>query len=386
MAFSVYVHVPFCRTRCRYCAFYSGEPVALLEDYPRLVEAEIDIAQRSGSPRGPARTVYFGGGTPSLLPPEGASRILRAVERAWGIEPDAEVSMEINPGGSTDLPALRAAGVTRASVGVQCLDDGLLAFLGRSHTAHEARSAVDRAIQTGFSSVGVDLLYGIPGLGPRVLAQWAGELADLGTSHVSAYSLEIHEGTSLASEGFEPASSDEEEAQWLVLCQELEARGLGIYEVSNFARPGAQCRHNHSYWNGTAYLGLGPGAHSFAPERGAWGERSWNAAGMAAYGAHLRRGAAPPGGRETLDREQAFLETLFLSLRRAEPIDVSSVESAFGLDPGGLDFAFHRMSEHGYARGETARAYVPTPEGMRRADGLATWICSRISFGANGPS
>jgi oxygen-independent coproporphyrinogen-3 oxidase len=273
---------------------------------------------------------------------------------------------------------LRSAGVTRLSIGVQCLDDQLLSVLGRSHTAADARTTVEKATRIGFASVGVDILYGIPGLRTSELSRWIQELAGLGVRHFSAYSLELHPGTPLADEGFMPAEPLEEEAHWLTLTEEFARAGFEIYEVSNFACPDSRCRHNLAYWNRSAYLGLGPGAHSFDPESRPWGGRSWNAPDLTRYGKHLRRGCLPPGDGETLDREQALLEALFLALRRAEPLDGESLCREFSLDESLCGKTLGALQGQGYGRVGSGGTYVPTLSGLRRADGLALQVHDRL--------
>jgi oxygen-independent coproporphyrinogen-3 oxidase len=382
MSFSVYVHVPFCESRCAYCSFYSGEPVEHVRAYVDLVCKEIELRGRSGQPTGPVATLYFGGGTPSLLGARGVHRIVEAVDTEWGLEADAEISLETNPSVAVDFAGLVAAGVTRLSLGVQCFNDGLLAVLGRSHRTAEARTVLARAAQSGFASVAVDLLYGLPGLRGCDLGGWVQALADLGVAHVSAYSLEVHAGTPLEEAvnrgAFHPPDPAEEDAQWGLLGDCLERAGYRVYEVSNFARPGFQCRHSLSYWQGLPYLGLGPGAHGFEPNSGPWGCRFWNDSDLASYRDQLRQGRMPAGGREWLTQEQAVLEALFLTLRQTETIAAGSFCRRYAVDRDSLDSAFGTLREQGLLREAAPGGYSPTPDGLRRADGLALWIHARL--------
>lgn len=373
MAHALYVHVPFCRSRCAYCGFYTGEPLERLAEFPALVGAEARLRGPGSRGRGPLTSVYLGGGTPSLLGPEGVARVLEAARDTWGVTQTAEVAVETNPAAGTDLGALRGAGVTRLSVGVQALDDRVLAALGRSHDAPQARRTLEEASRAGFAGVSADLLYGLPGLPPQALGAWARELAGRGVCHVSAYSLELHPGTPLAEAvaagRARPCGADEEEAQWEALLEALTGEGFEAYEVSNFARPGAWSRHNQAYWDGSPYVGLGPGAHGYDPEAGPWGTRWWNAPGLAGYQENLAAGELPPGGRETLGRKEALLEVLFLALRRTDPMDLDAMEARFALPPG-------RAARAGVALGERGlldRAGRPTLAALRRADGLALW-------------
>jgi oxygen-independent coproporphyrinogen III oxidase len=378
MAFGLYVHVPFCRSRCAYCSFYSGEPLDLLAAYPGWVEAEAHMRGKGTSGQGPLTSVYIGGGSPSLLAAAGISRLLGAARSAWGVSADAEITLEVNPGSGADLPALRGVGVNRLSVGVQALDDRLLGLLGRCHTAAQARRTIEEAVRAGFPQVSADLLYGLPALRSEALREWVRELAALGVSHISAYSLELHPGTSLAeavAAGRVPAcGAEEEEWQWGELTGALGAEEYEAYEVSNFARQGSQCRHNCAYWDGSPYVGLGPGAHGYDPAHGQWGSRRWNAPGLRAYRDSVLAGELPPGERETLGREEALLEALFLSFRRAAPLDHGALSSRFGLDPRRLAAILEDLEADGLVHRLAGAPWAPTPSALRRADGLALWV------------
>ena len=343
--------------------------------FPDRVAREAAMRRQAWS--GPVATVYLGGGTPSLLGPAGIGRILGAVNRTWALDPGAEVTVEVNPGAGADLEGLAAAGVSRVSVGVQALDDRVLQRLGRGHTAREALGCVERAAGVGFRGISVDLLLGFPGLAPREPAAWARELVAAGADHVSAYSLEVHPGTPLArlaeQGSWRPASEHEEEAQWARLVEALEAEGLQEYEVSNFARPGAECRHNRAYWEGRAYVGLGPGAHGYDPGAGPWGERRWNLPGLAGYARAVDAGRPPPGGLERLDRGQALMERLFLWLRRPLPWDPGAWEP-LGLTRADLEAHVGPLLEAGLLDGDLR----PTRTGRRRADGLTLWLWERL--------
>lgn len=378
MSSSLYIHVPFCLSRCRYCAFYSGEALARLGGYAELLRTEIAVRCRTGLFPGPVDTVYFGGGTPSLLEPGAVAAILAAVDRAWGIARGAEVSLEVNPVPGPDFDGLRAAGVTRLSVGVQSLDDSLLSFLGRGHTARDAVRCVAAAAKAGVESLGVDLLYGLPQTDARTLDRSLSVLVDLGASHVSAYCLELHPGTLLAGTPGFPVPEEEEQSQWEALEAAARRRGLEGYEISNFALPGFQCRHSLAYWSGDPYLGLGPGAHGFAPHIGAWGERSWNAPDLCSYRVGLAEGRLPPGGNERLQQPEALLEALFLALRQARPVDTRRLRRSFRLDPSAVERCFAMLGSQGYAREVERHVWAPTRDGMRRADGLAAWIHDRL--------
>ncbi len=372
---AVYVHVPFCRSRCAYCAFYTGEDLRRVPDYLRAVALEAGLRAASAGTR--AATVYVGGGTPSVLRPAELAGLLEAVRRAWEPDREAEITVEVNPGAGADFRGLRAAGFNRVSVGVQALDDPLLALLGRPHTAAQARDAVEAARRAGFDRVSADLLVGVPGVPPIRVAEWVRTLVAAGADHVSVYALELHPGTELhdrAERGaWSPPAEREEEAQWLAAADALEASGLPLYEVSNFARPGAACRHNLAYWEGRPYVGLGPGAHSYDPAGGPWGTRRWNRPGLGAYVRALKQGHPPPGGSERLTREQALLEALFLWLRRPLPW-TEGAWWRFGVDAR----TFRDLLDPLVDQGDLDETLAPTRQGMRRADGLAGWLWERL--------
>lgn len=380
MPCALYVHVPFCRSRCAYCGFYSGEPLALLGDYPAWVEAEAHL-RGEGFPSPKALTsIYLGGGTPALLGAGGISTVLEAARRVWGVSGSAEVTVETNPGEAADFGAWRGVGVNRLSVGVQALDNRVLGVLGRCHSADEARRTLAEAVRAGIPQVSADLLYGVPTLQPEALGKWVRELSVLGVSHISAYSLELHSGTPLAeavAAGRVPAcGAEEEERQWEAIAEALSVEGYDAYEVSNFARPGSHSRHNCAYWDGSPYLGLGPGAHGYSPSAGPWGTRWWNEPGLGAYRDSVLAGKCPPGGREALSREAALLETLFLSLRRAAPRALGVLATRFGLPPAREREMVARLENAGLvgrSGPESPESWIPTPGALRRADGLALW-------------
>ena len=381
MSWGVYLHLPFCRSRCRYCAFYSGEPLHLLPELVRQLETEVRL-RRDTVPDQPVGSVYFGGGTPGLLAPEQVAAVLAAIECYWGLLPEVEVTLEVNPGDVLPWYALRAAGITRLSVGVQALENALLRRLGRRHTAEQARVAVREAAAAGFSGVSADLMVGLSGLTPGMLSEWVTDLARDGANHLSVYGLELHPGTELTEEvatgRFRPASDQLEERQYQAVERTGARQGFDLYEVSNFARPGHQCRHNLNYWTRGAYLGLGPGAHSYLPERGTWGSRFWNDPDLGAYLNALRSGRLPPSGGEGLTREQALLEQLFLDLRRPGAISLPQLAARFVLSPETCVQVFREISVKGFFRMETDGLATPTRAAMRRADGLALAIQERL--------
>ncbi|GEM_PF-1733838 len=374
---SAYVHVPFCRSRCRYCAFYSGEPLDLRDTYLRGVESE---ARAWGAGSGALDTVYVGGGTPPTLGAAGLGRIVDALARARGIARDAELTVEVNPGQGVRPADLRVVGFTRISVGVQTLDEGWLARLGRGHGPDAALACLEACRRAGFATVSADLILGLPGLDPAAAADWAEGCVGAGADHLSVYLLEIHPGTPLALDAaagrFRPASAGEAVAQWEAVAERLELLGLAAYEVSNFAPPGVRCRHNQRYWDQEAHRGLGPGAHSFDPGAGPWGTRWENRPDLLAWVRAAAAGRAPPRRVDRRTRDGAVLETLFLWARRPVPWPTAALE-ALGVDAARAKPLLACLE----AAGDLTPSGRPTAQGMLRADGIARWLWERLVSG-----
>jgi oxygen-independent coproporphyrinogen-3 oxidase len=318
--FGIYVHAPYCRAKCPYCDFN----VAIhREDRipPFLAALDAELARHAALPwagRVPAGSLFLGGGTPSLLPPEAVGALIAGARRGLGLAADAEVTLEANPEGldARRLADFRAAGVTRLSLGVQALDDALLRRLGRTHSAEDARRALRAARAAGFRSVSADLLYACPG---QDLATWAATLDEVlatGLEHLSAYALTLEPATPFGRRP--PAGLPDEDlavAQFEALCDRAARAGLERYEVSNFARPGHRSRHNLLYWRREDYVGLGPGAHGglgalrYANERS---QTRWRAAVLA--------GRWPIERWEHLSPRQVAAERIVLGLRLAEGV------------------------------------------------------------------
>ncbi|MEU4393100.1 radical SAM family heme chaperone HemW [Kribbella sp. NPDC023855] len=330
--FGFYLHVPFCAARCGYCDFNTytakelggGGSQAL---YAESAVAEVRLARQVlGGLDRPVDTVFFGGGTPTLLPAEDLGRMLAAVRDEFGLAPDAEVTTEANPE-SVDpayLEAIRAAGFNRVSFGMQSATPHVLQILDRKHTPGRALEAVKEATAAGFEHVNLDLIYGTPG---ESLEDWRVSLESALSAepdHVSAYALIVEDGTQLARRvrrGELPMPDDDDLADKYVLADDLlTTAGLGWYEVSNWARTTeARCRHNELYWRGDTWWGIGPGAHSHVG-----GVRWWNVKHPTAYAERLAAGDSPAYARETLDDETRRVERVLLEIRLSEglPVDV----------------------------------------------------------------
>jgi oxygen-independent coproporphyrinogen-3 oxidase len=314
----VYVHVPFCASRCDYCDF------ATWTDRGHLIGEYVDACARDLERRAlpPAVTVFFGGGTPSLIDAEQLVRILDAIPRV----PDAEVTVECNPD-SVDrakLEAYAAAGVNRVSFGVQSMRTHVLAMLGRTHDPASVARAVHAARDAGITRINVDLIYGSPG---ESVDDWRATLEGalaLAPSHVSAYALTVEPGTPLGravAEGTRRAPDDDDQAVKYELADEvLHAAGFDWYEISNWARPGDECRHNLLYWRQGEYAGIGCAAHGHALAADGWARRSWNLRTPERYVAAIAAGETPEAGHELLDPSSRAGERLMLELRTRDGI------------------------------------------------------------------
>ena len=344
--FGLYVHIPFCSVRCGYCDFntYTATELgggASQAAYGGTAAEEVRFAARaltaSGLPSRPLKTVFFGGGTPTLLPAEDLAGILKTAIDAWGLEPGAEVTTEANPDSVTpqSLQLLADAGFTRVSFGMQSAVPHVLAVLDRTHTPSRVPEAVKWARDAGLN-VSVDLIYGTPG---ESLEDWkvsVNEALSYEPDHISAYALIIEEGTKLAARmrrGEVPPIDDDDHADKYLMADEMmAAAGLSWYEVSNWARtPADQCRHNLAYWRSDDWWGIGPGAHSHAG-----GVRWWNAKHPTAYAQRIGAGESPAVGRETLDAETRYVEDIMLRTRLAEGLELSRLKASGRLAVAGL--------------------------------------------------
>jgi len=326
--FGMYLHVPFCSVRCGYCDFNTYTATELggggsQAAYAGTAAAEVRFAAGVlGDAVRPASTIFFGGGTPTLLPSADLALMLSAVRDEFGITPDAEVTTEANPDSVTpeSLLALREAGFTRVSFGMQSAVPGVLAVLERTHDPARVPLAVRWAREAGLD-VSLDLIYGTPGESAQDWSTSLDAALAAGPDHVSAYSLIVEEGTRLATRvrrGELPMPDDDALADAYVAADDrLSAAGLTAYEVSNWARDdAARCRHNLAYWRGHDWWGVGPGAHSHVA-----GLRWWNVKHPAAYAARLAAGESPAAGRELLDVDQRRVERVLLELRLAEGLE-----------------------------------------------------------------
>lgn len=329
---SIYVHFPWCLAKCPYCDFVSYATDRSTIDHRGYADAVIREATLRAEPGLRIDSIFFGGGTPSLWEPTELGRVLRRFFELFETGSDVEVTVECNPT-SLDRDRARAlldAGVNRLSIGTQSLRADQLKFLGRLHDAPGARNAVADALAAGAPRVSTDLIFGLPGQTPEDAREQALALADSGISHLSCYQLTIEPGTQFGERkkrGLLPLAEDAAVADaFLAIDEALEARGFAHYEISNYARPGQEARHNVAYWRGDAYVGLGCGAYGFL-RRGAGGVRYRNPVLPDAY----VRGDA--SSEEPLDAEALLRERIMLGLRMAAGLDLTAAGKDLGADP-----------------------------------------------------
>lgn len=318
---SLYIHIPFCKKLCGYCDFF--KTVALTHKGAVLRRMAEEMVERATMLEGTVlKTIYFGGGTPTVCTPEEIGSLLATAARLFDCSEVEEVTVEANPDDLTEeyLRGLREVGINRLSIGIQSFRDADLEFMNRRHDAWQAVEAVQRARNVGFDNISIDLIYGLP---TATLEEWrcvVESAAALGVEHISAYHLTIEERTPFGKKGVCTTPEEISDKEYEVLCEVLQKAGYDHYEISNFALPGRRSKHNSAYWRGTPYLGLGPGAHSFDGKS----IRSWNVPSIKSY----LDGVAPES--ETLSVTERYEEVVMVSLRTADGVDLVRLEELFG--------------------------------------------------------
>ena len=367
-AAGLYVHVPFCRSKCPYCHFYSTTSLDLIPEWLEAVKKEALFYQGLFSS---FDTVYFGGGTPSLLSPAALGGLVECFQNRFGLSEDCEITLEANPGDLDTKTAreIRKTGINRLSLGVQSFSEEDLMFLGRRHRVPEAVQAIEAGRAAGFENLGIDLIFGLPG---QTGVRWQKGLAfalSFEPEHLSAYQLTPEEGTPLGKDvarGRVRMWGEEESVRsFLETSRILESRGYLHYEVSNFARgEGRISRHNRKYWQQVPYLGLGPSAHSFQNRR-----RWWNPASLEEYLDRIGGGQRPAADEELLSLDQLRLESLMLGFRNREGVSVGQLR----LNPAGR--AVLAELEASRKLNRQNNRLIPTPRGYLLADRLPLFFC-----------
>lgn len=323
---TLYLHIPFCKRICSYCDFYKVGATALL---PATVEAlHREMEQRKDYIEDKRLTsIYFGGGTPSLLHPTDIERLIAKARSLFDCSAVEEITIEANPDDLTEeyVEALAKTSVNRVSLGIQSFDDEILRFMNRRHSAEEAKAAVGRLRRAGIENISIDLIFGVAGFGRERLHRSLEEAIALDVEHISAYHLTIEERTKLGlmlhKGEYQPLTDEESEEEYLIVHRALTRAGYEHYEVSNYAREGYRAKHNSAYWTGVEYLGLGPGAHSFSGDN-----RTWCTSTAKEYAEGVMRYED-----EQLTDVDHLNEYVMISLRRVEGIDLRFIEERFGI-------------------------------------------------------
>ena len=372
----LYTHIPFCLKKCNYCSFYSVTDTGRIDAFVSALLREMQEYGDFAS----FESVYFGGGTPSLLGIPYIEKIVTGIHRNFSIAHNSEWTIEANPGDldETRCRALRDLGFNRINIGIQSLDDGILSFLGRRHTREAAIKSVRAARSAGFGNMGLDMIYGIPGQDADACLEDLRELAAMAPEHLSCYQLSLESGTPLFNDfqkgAFTKLDQDTEFEYFMRISDLLTDTGYTHYEVSNYAlKPEFRSRHNRKYWDHTPYLGLGPAAHSFDGSH-----RRWNHSSVEAYCSDLSDGKRPIEKQESLGIAEMRLETLCLNLRTIEGLSITEFEERYGEGSitANLDL-LKMLAREGLLTLKDSKV-VPTRKGLAIADALAVLLDQAI--------
>jgi oxygen-independent coproporphyrinogen-3 oxidase len=325
----IYIHIPFCRVACHYCNFHFSTSLKGKNDFLEALLKEMHLQQDYLQSEA-VETIYFGGGTPSLLQTEELDRLLENIYALFTVDSAPEITLEANPDDITadKVEAWKQSGINRLSIGVQSFFDEDLRWMNRAHAAAQAEEAIRLAQDSGIYNITIDLIYGTPTLTDEHWQYNLRKATDMGIPHLSCYALTVEPGTALEvmirKNKVQAADEQVQARQFIQLMHYMQEAGYEHYEISNFCKPGWRSRHNSAYWNGRKYLGLGPSAHSFNGE-----SRQWNVAGNALY-AHALRTGQVPYEKEILTERQRINEYIMTALRTMEGIDLDYVQAHYG--------------------------------------------------------
>lgn len=329
----IYIHIPFCRQACNYCNFHFSTSLHYKNDFVDALLKEIELQARANYLLGQSiETIYFGGGTPSILQIDELQQIMQQLRQYFSIDPSAEITLEANPDDVNDekLKGWKQLGINRLSIGIQSLFEEDLRWMNRAHTADEAKQVISKARAAGFDSFTVDLIYGTPGLTDEKWLDNLNWVLQQNINHLSCYALTVEEKTPLDKQIRQHQKQDvdpeQQSRQFLLLMDHLQQAGFEHYEISNFAKPGYRSKHNSSYWKGVHYLGLGPSAHSFNGS-----SRQWNIANNQLYIQSLKQGTIS-FEKEELTATQQLNEYIMTGLRLMEGCDLNYISQKFGND------------------------------------------------------
>jgi oxygen-independent coproporphyrinogen-3 oxidase len=376
--YGLYLHIPFCQKKCSYCDFYSIESTEHIDRFVEMLQKEIRLRADLYDGR-PFTSVFFGGGTPSLLRPEDMRQITGLLREVFAFAEDAEWTMECNPGTVTleRLQEYRRTGINRLSFGVQSFQASELAFLDRIHDAEQAVEAMRLARAAGFDNVNMDLMFAVPGQTIETLADNLRRMVELQPDHISAYSLIYEQGTPLYADllkgRVKPLPEETDVEMYNLVITTLRNHGYEQYEVSNFARHGRRCRHNLTYWHGEPYLAVGPSAHGFTGST-----RYWNYRSLTAWTEHVMKGALPEANHEELSESDLLTEHVFLHLR------ADGLRPADTLDRFGMDVRAALAPDLGYwieagFISDDGQLLSLTAEGYRVCDEISSKAAARLA-------
>lgn len=374
----IYLHIPFCRQACAYCNFHFTTSLRFKDDLVAAIIKEIALQKKFLEGESIA-TIYFGGGTPSLLAVDDCRKILETLQQNFEIEEGAEITLEANPDdvNKEKLSGWKEAGINRLSIGIQSFFEHDLRWMNRAHNSLQARQCIEDSLAAGFHNLSIDLIYGTPLLTDDMWQQNIATATGYGVPHLSCYALTVEEKTPLHKQirlnSKEDVDQEKQARQFLQLMQWLKAKGYEHYEVSNFAKPGWRSRHNSSYWSGQKYLGLGPSAHSY---NGAI--RKWNISNNNAYIASINKDIIPQE-TELLTTDQRLNEYIMISLRTTEGLDMEEIKKTWGnARTTALEKKLSRYKSNGLLQ-QNGTAIQLTDEGMLMADGIAADLFASIS-------
>jgi oxygen-independent coproporphyrinogen-3 oxidase len=366
----IYVHIPFCKQACHYCNFHFSTSLRLKNDFLTSLLKEVQL-QRDYLLGEEIKTIYFGGGTPSIIGAEAIGSVLEGLKAHFRISSNAEITLEANPDDISKENLLRwkGAGINRLSIGVQSFFPEDLEWMNRAHTAGQSDDSIKLAHDAGFDNITIDLIYGVPGLSDDRWRKNVDKTIQLGIPHISCYALTVEKGTALENmigkKKAAPVNAEDQARQFLLLMDWLAQEGYEHYEISSFAKPGLRSRHNSSYWSGEKYLGLGPSAHSFNGE-----SRQWNISNNALYVQSIQNGLIP-FEKELLSNIQQLNEYIMTSLRTREGLSFAVIRDRYGDQiASALKESGSRFIGRGHLE-ERDNHFILTKEGKLFADAIA---------------
>lgn len=368
----IYIHIPFCKQACAYCNFHFTTSLRYKNELVAALLSELKLQYENKYLSGaPVESIYFGGGTPSLLNITDIASITEIIHQQWNVNPAAEITLEANPDDVTNekLNGWKAAGINRLSIGIQSLYEEDLRWMNRAHTADEARNVIEKARHAGFNQFSIDFIYGTPFLTDE---QWQEELewvTQQQIEHISCYALTVEQQTPLAKKiekkELQSVEAEKQSRQFLQLMQYMHEAGYEHYEISNFALPGHRSKHNSSYWKGIPYLGIGPAAHSFNGST-----RQWNVANNQQYIRDIKNGIIP-ATTEELTPVQQLNEYIMISIRTMEGSDLKKVDELRGTyNKQGFEQQVNQFVATGWMLIEN-NSIILTKEGKLFADKIA---------------